>query len=184
MDGTKLKGFYGTDRVCPTTDTGSCANDFKFVAISEASGLQSYEDGVVGMWSGNTDDGSYDKTKMFVLEMVADSTITDKIFSWYMSDEQGKTYIDFGAPNSSVFDASNLVYLPIKNNNYKWASTITGFRWTTNSNNNEEYKFTEAEAFTDTGSACIMGPYKDIFYFRNTILNMIPYVISHDGWSY
>ena len=39
LDGTLLSGYFGTDNVCPTTASGSCANSFKFAAIYEASGL-------------------------------------------------------------------------------------------------------------------------------------------------
>lgn len=59
MDGTKLSGKIGTDNVCPTTDTNSCANSFEFVVLTEAKGLTSEEDGILGMWSGN-DAGSSD----------------------------------------------------------------------------------------------------------------------------
>ena len=53
MDGTSLYGKLGTDRTCPVTDTASCASSYQFVAISESSGLRDYEDGLIGLWSGN-----------------------------------------------------------------------------------------------------------------------------------
>jgi len=62
MDGTSLKGYYGTDRVCPVNNSQSCVTDFKFVAIYQATGLRDYEDGIIGLWSGNTSSGSYDKS--------------------------------------------------------------------------------------------------------------------------
>ena len=184
MDGTSLKGYYGTDRVCPTNVVGSCTNDFKFIAISEATGLKSYEDGIIGLWSGNTNSISYDKTMMFVPEMVTDSTITDKVFSWYMSGKAGKTYIDFGTPNSSIYDNAKLIYIPIKDNNYWWTNSITGVRWTKNSANRVEYKYTSSNALTDTGSSCIIGPAAMVDYFKNTILNTIPKVETHSSWDY
>lgn len=184
MDGTALKGYYGTDRVCPTNLVGSCVNDFKFIAIYEASGLKSYEDGIIGLWSGNTNSLTYDSTQMFVPEMVTDSTITDKVFSWYMSGLAGKTYIDFGTPNSAIYDAAELIWIPIESNDYWWTSKITGIRWTKNSNDSVEYKYPEAKALTDTGSSCIIGPEKEVNYFKYTILNTIPGVETHDSWGY
>jgi len=121
---------------------------------------------------------------MIIPEMVADSTITEKVFSWYLSNEAGKSYIDFGAPNSSVYKSSELIYMPIKSDSDYWTSSIKGVRWSTNSNEKTEYKVTERNALTDTGSSCITGPAGDIEYLRNTILNLIPGVSEHDGWSY
>ena len=34
-DGTWLKGFYATERVCVTDSESSCANEFQFVALTE-----------------------------------------------------------------------------------------------------------------------------------------------------
>jgi len=121
---------------------------------------------------------------MFILEMAIDNAITEKKFSWYMSGLSGSTYIDFGAPNTAVYDASNLIKMSIKSDNYHWTNTITGIRWKTNSNDKTEYKFTEKNALTDTGSSCIIGPASEVNYFKNTILNMIPNVETHSSWSY
>lgn len=123
------------------------------------------------MWSGNKDGLSSQANQMFIPEMVTDSTITEKVFSWYMSNEAGKTYIDFGTPNSSVYDNAKLIYIPILSSNDFWTNKIKGLRWSKNSNDNTEYKFNESNALTDTGSSCIIGPSKDVEYFRNTILN-------------
>lgn len=87
MDGTMLQGDWGTDRVCPTADTGSCATDFKFVVIDVADGLASYEDGIIGLWSGNT--ASADKSVMIVPEMVRTNAIAAKAFSFHLSGLTG-----------------------------------------------------------------------------------------------
>ena len=62
LDGTELSGYYGYDRVCAVNHISSCAGSFKFVAIHTASGLRSYEDGIIGLHSGNTSSSSYDRT--------------------------------------------------------------------------------------------------------------------------
>ena len=167
LDGTQLKGYYGTDRVCPTSDDGSCADDFKFSAISVATGLKSYEDGIIGLWSGNTNSVTYDRTQMFVPEMVKDSTITAQIFSWYMTGQSGKSYVDFGAPNTAVYsDASKLFYINIESNDYWWSSKVTGIRWKTNHEDlTTEFKIDSTKGLTDTGSSCIIGPKADVEYF-------------------
>ena len=56
MDGTSLSGNWATDKVCPASDSSSCAADFRFVAIKSQSGLQSFEDGILGMWFGASAD--------------------------------------------------------------------------------------------------------------------------------
>ena len=84
MDGTSLYGQFAYDRVCPTTDTNSCADDFLFVAISSASGLRDYEDGIIGLWSGNYSAANQDE--MIMNKMFDDSTIDEKVFSFYLTD--------------------------------------------------------------------------------------------------
>lgn len=74
MDGTSLYGRLAYDSVCPTSDTNSCANNFLFVAISDSSGLRDYEDGIIGLWSGNASWCNQDE--IFMHKMLADSTIT------------------------------------------------------------------------------------------------------------
>ena len=75
------------------------------------------------MWSGNVD--SYNKQDMIIPALVKSTTITESVFSWYMSGLDGKTYIDFGTPNEAVMsDPKSIVYLPIDEQNYYWGSTI------------------------------------------------------------
>ena len=53
LDGTALIGNVGTDRVCPINDEASCTDaNFEFIALTEQSGLRSYEDGILGLWYG------------------------------------------------------------------------------------------------------------------------------------
>ena len=49
LDGTSLEGFWATDSVCIADDPTTCASNFKWVAIDNASGLSADEDGVLGM---------------------------------------------------------------------------------------------------------------------------------------
>ena len=87
MDGTSLYGQHATEKVCPTNDINSCANDFQFVALSSTSGLRETEDGIVGMWSGNK--SSIDTSEIFMMKMYPDSTITERIFSFYLTGASG-----------------------------------------------------------------------------------------------
>jgi len=185
MDGTQLKGYYGTDRVCPTSSDNSCADNFKFTAIHTATGLRDYEDGIIGLWSGNTLNSLYDDATMFMPKMTADSTITQKVFSWYMTGQSGKSYIDFGAPNTAVYSSpSSLFWIDILSDDYWWTNRVTGVRWSSGvPDTSTEYKYSSKKGLTDTGSSCLIGPKAEVDYFKNTILNTISGVTSHSGWG-
>ena len=58
-----------------------------------------------------------------------------------MTGESGSTYIDFGTPNSAIYDASKLIYISVKSNTYWWTNYVRGVRWTTNATDTTEYKF-------------------------------------------
>ena len=49
LDGTELTGNWATDTVCVSSDSTTCVNNFKFVAVHTANGLAAEEDGIVGM---------------------------------------------------------------------------------------------------------------------------------------
>ena len=38
-DGTQLKGFYAYEEICPSEHKNSCKKKFKFIALTEQSGL-------------------------------------------------------------------------------------------------------------------------------------------------
>ena len=127
-DGTVLEGRVATDRICPYTTFASCASDSQFVAIDYTYGLQDYKDGILGMWSGNV--RGYDTTEMFMYSLLDSGVIDLNIFSFYLTDQDGGSYIDFGEPNTSVMsDPNNILYLPIKANDYWWTSEVTGIRF-------------------------------------------------------
>ena len=170
MDGTSLSGNVATDRVCPTTDTNGCSNTQEFVAISSASGLGEDEDGILGMWAGNT--GSSDETEMLMPNLVADSTISDNIFSFYMTDTDGQSYIDFGAIDSSVVtNSGDVVYIDSESSEW-WKNQVTGFRWGPEHDDDTEYVITPGDDdITDTGTSCILGPRRYMKYIRSVILN-------------
>lgn len=124
MDGTSLYGQLAYDRVCPTTNDDSCADDFLFVAISSASGLRDYEDGIIGLWSGNSD--SYtNEEEMIMNKMFTDSTIDEKVFSFYLTDLSESSYIDFGTPNTAVMsDVNDIIYIDIIDNDIWWTAKM------------------------------------------------------------
>ena len=183
MDGTSLYGQFAYDRVCPTTDTNSCADDFLFVAISSASGLRDYEDGIIGLWSGNYSAANQDE--MIMNKMFDDSTIDEKVFSFYLTDLANDSYIDFGTPNTAVMsDPADIIWIPIEDNDYWWTAKVQGLRWGSLMNDSAEYMLTEADALTDTGTSCIIGPSSEVNSIRNAMLALSSDVQSDSSWDY
>jgi len=98
-------------------------------------------------------------------KLLSDGAITEEKFSIYYSDVES-TYIDFGAPNTSVYTES-VAYIPIESENNDWAAAVTGV-----SINGEEY----ALSYEVTGSIsaqheCMTGYSDDIQNISNMILN-------------
>jgi len=97
---------------------------------------------------------------MFMTHMAADSDITEKTFSFYLTGTNGQSYLDFGTPNSAVMNGS-VAYIPIKSENNWWSADLTGLRW--NRDSSQEYAIqTGNYALTDTGSTCIVGPASEV----------------------
>jgi len=102
-------GDVAFDRVCPTDNALSCAEAFQFIAITSQSGLRSYEDGIIGMKHGET--GANDPG-LYVPQLKASEAIGETIFSFYMTNLSGQSYIDFGTPDESIIgDGSEIFWL-------------------------------------------------------------------------
>lgn len=53
--------------------------------------------------------------------MFSDSTITENVFSFYLTNLSGSSYIDFGTPNTAVMsDVNDIIYMDILSNDYWW----------------------------------------------------------------
>lgn len=180
LDGTKLEGQWASDKACPTEgDANGCANAYPFVAMTTAKGLGAEEDGILGMWSGNS--SSADQNEMFMVHLKADSDIAEQTFSFYMTGVDGDSYIDFGTPNSAVMNGSP-TYITIDSDNDWWSSALTGFRWDSSMTDDNEYAITSGEfALTDTGSSCIIGPSGEADAIINNILNELDEVFKDFG---
>ena len=95
------------------------------------------------------------------------------VFSFYMTDHSGSSYIDFGAINTAIVtDTSKLVTMDIIEEEFWWAQWVTGFRWGNEwTDDQTEYKINKEYGMTDTGSSCIIGPPRTIDYITRTILS-------------
>ena len=60
---------------------------------------------------------------MIMNKMFSDSTIDEKVFSFYLTGESGSSYIDFGTPNTAVMsDPSSILYIDIQDENRWWTA--------------------------------------------------------------
>lgn len=55
-------------------------------------------------------------------------------------------------------DPASIIWIDIKSNDAWWTAPLTGLRWGSQMNDSTEYAIIEADALTDTGSSCIIGP--------------------------
>jgi len=60
---------------------------------------------------------------MIMNKMVTDSTITEKAFSFYLTDLGSSSYIDFGTPNTAVMsDENDIIWIDIESENIWWTA--------------------------------------------------------------
>ena len=97
--------------------------------------------------------------------MAKAGAITEPTFSFHLSGLAGKSYIDFGTPNSAAMkggDPSQVIYIQSIAGKIHWTNYITAMRFTSNTSDLSTKSLTKTEATTDTGSSCILGPSSDI----------------------
>ena len=142
--------------MCPTSDEASCADAFEFIALTEQSGLSSFEDGIIGLWSGYT---WYDNPSLYVPWLQTSGTISENIFSFYMTGLSGTSYIDFGTPDASIIgDGSEIFWMDKVEDSPWWANYVYGMKWGGGMGDEYERSFSATQAITDTGSSCLVGP--------------------------
>ena len=176
MDGTSLEGQWATDKTCATKgDEGSCATDFLFSAIWDQSGLNDYEDGIIGMWSGNLIDEYSNPDVMFMNTLMETGDLSEKTFSFYLTGLDGESYIDFGTPNKSVMDGE-VVYIDSLENHSHWTANVTAYRFHSSFDvDKSEWGMSSGVnlGITDTGSSCISGPSDEMNFIYSTIIKNI-----------
>lgn len=140
------------------------------------------------MWSGNSEDSDPDVMFMNTL-MESSEDLTEKTFSFYLTGLDGESYIDFGTPNESVMDGE-VVYIDSLKENSHWTSEVTAYRFSSSFDGDTTEYGTSSGAnlgLTDTGTSCIIGPYKEVNFIIDTIANHINLEteVSYDySWGY
>lgn len=180
-DGTKLEGYFASDKVCPTANEKSCSDGFSFLALESQSGLQSNYDGIIGMWSGA--DGN--TGGLLVPHLHRQGIIERSTFSVYLTSIPGESYIDFGEPNlAAMSNPGAVVWLDVLNedgNESWWTNKINGIKW--GDTDDAAFALTERKAFTDTGTSCLIGPSLEIGYLTQHIVDHLQYYEEDPNWG-
>lgn len=126
MDGSEISGSVAVEKICPTSDTSGCADQQQFTAADKAEGFSEIEDGIVGMWSGNK--AGVNQEFLYMNEFARTSGVTEKTFSFYMTNTTGQSYLDFGTPNPAAM-AGSPIYIPYLDDNEWFSAPVSGFKW-------------------------------------------------------
>lgn len=104
--------------------------------------------------------------KLFVPQLYSQGIISEKTFSFYMTNLSGQSYIDFGTPDASIIgDGSSLFWLDKDQTSQWWSNEVRGMKWGSG-DDLYETAFNPTTAVTDTGTSCIVGPseYANLIY--------------------
>lgn len=146
--------------------------------------MSSSIDGILGLWRGDIPGFSV-IGEMVMPDITADSTITQNVFSFYMADLSIQSYIDFGEPNTAAMkDPNDLVYIDADTTKVHWTNTITGFRWASNMEDFKEYAIIAADAITDTGASCLIGPFSQLGYIVEQIKTKMGEIYTVSGTDF
>ena len=161
LDGTTLSGNFASDSVCVADDAASCVSGFLWISVSESQLGGNYQ-GILGMGQ----DYTY-RSYLYARQLYEDGIVSENTFSFLLTDAPwttGDSYIDFGAPNTSVMSSEDdIVWIDSTSHGGWWTNYVTGWRW---ANSETEYAVTRRWALTDTGSSCILGPAETVDVWR------------------
>ena len=95
---------------------------------------------------------------LYARQLYEGGVISENTFSFLLTNTpwvSDESYIDFGAPNTSVMTSEDdIVWIDSTTYGGWWTNYVTGWRW---SGSDTEYALT-GWALTDTGGSCIKGP--------------------------
>ena len=114
---------------------------------------------------------------IFMDKLAESGAVTDKVFSFYISDDNGSSYIDFGTANTSVY-AETIAYISIAEGKLNWGANVTGFRIGQTENESTEYAMEEHYGYTSSAYSCISGPELMIDTISHMILNTADKVLN------
>lgn len=184
-DGTTLKGSRVLDTVCIVDSPEACARNFKWFAITEATGgLGENESGILGLASGNSNWKEWGSYQLLVPTLYKQGVISKNQFSWALETKEHPSYLDIGPVDESVMsDPRDMVWLDILDDDYWgyfWTNYMTSF---TLSNSNEIWDLGPTPAITDSGSSCLVGPSNQIKILETQTLKGVNVDFIDPDWG-
>ena len=105
-------------------------------------------------------------------ELYQGGIISENVFSFYLTGREDSSYMDFGAPDTSVMTSeSDLTWIDGTGYGGWWTNNVYGWRWS--SDPTTEYSTGTVLALTDTGTSCIYGPSGAINFIFDELLSRI-----------
>jgi len=121
------------DQVCLGFSDTTCVKDFKWNAITKATGMPIYQDGSLGLASNNSNDEQWGTSHLYVDYLKNSGVITERRFSFFMENYSGTSFVDFGKKDpAAVKTGMTMVSIPISNDDYYgyfWSADVDAFRF-------------------------------------------------------
>ena len=101
-----------------------------------------------------------------------------------IDEYSGASYIDFGAPNESLLNGVEPLWLPVQDNSYWWTAYVEGVYVGNDATTATKYALNRSLGLTDTGSSCIIGPQAEINAITDLLLASLSYYATDNSWGY
>jgi hypothetical protein len=156
------RGYFATDLVCTLKDVNSCA-PIDMLIMTYQEGFKGIS-GIVGMSTGLYGNSA----PLLIEELFYDGKISEPVFGFYLGSTHEESFLDIGfISESAMRDPSELVWLPVVNNDFWWTNFITGISFTTPQQTKPlSVSLPRTLAMTDTGTSCTYFP---SLYFKEII---------------
>lgn len=163
-----LEGYEYTDTVCikDASNNSLCASAFEYFLIDKQTGLSSEIDGILGMSMGGTVTG-YTTGPLLVDKLQDASELTLNLFSFYLDNINGTSYVDMGYQDtSSMSNSADLYYVPMQDN-FFWLQFNYGIRF--GSSVDTTYKFESPDGDANWGYTTIFDTGTTLAYVPNEL---------------
>lgn len=120
---------------------------------------------------------------MLIPNLYAAGLISNPVFGFYLGAIGEDSYLDIGIIlDAAMRDPSEIVWLPVLNDNFWWMNSIDGIRITNYKGESNSYGMHKVDAMTDTGTSCTYIPKKYYGAVMSRLLDEMESV-SADKWG-
>ena len=139
-------------------------------------------EGIIGLMSGS----GGDTDPLFMYHAYNAGILTENTFSIFLTttsteiDSSGASYIDFGAPDSTIV-AQGVTYIPNTAGDGWWTADVTGFYL--EDDPSTLYQLTTASGITDSGSSAISGPEAEVEGMKTLLKTYLTDYTEDSDWG-